>query len=148
MENVEKLSNSGPPGPDKKTYSELENENTKLKLEMEELSAKLTWYEEQFRLAAHKKYGPSSEKTDDGEPLSAFNEAEKEARATLDEPELEEITYKRSRARKPTGERFAGLPVETVEYTLSESELVCEDCGETLTNMSKQARRELVVIPA
>jgi transposase len=130
------------------TYAELKNENDSLKIEIEELNAKVAWYEEQFRLSAAQKYGASSEKTPDADQLSIFNEAEKEQRPLLAEPDLEEITYKRKRSRKPTGERFADLPVEVIEYELEGEDLVCEECGDTLTKMSKETRRELVVIPA
>jgi hypothetical protein len=56
----------------------LQNECTLLKQEVEELNAKLKWYEEQFRLNKQKCFGASSEKTD-SDQLSIFNEAEKES---------------------------------------------------------------------
>ena len=127
----------------------LKNENDTLKIEVEELSAKLAWYEGQFRLSVAKKYGPSSEKMQDEDQLSfAFNEAEREQRPQAAEPELEEITYKRKRARRPTGERFADLPVETIEYELEGDGLICERCDDTLTKMSGEVRKELVIVPA
>jgi len=62
------------------TIEELMKENSLLKQEIEELKAKLRWFEEQFRLSRQKMYGRSSEKTNsgEGEQLSFFNEAEKE----------------------------------------------------------------------
>ncbi|MBM7583349.1 cell division septum initiation protein DivIVA [Caldicoprobacter guelmensis] len=61
------------------TIEELVRENSFLKQEIEELKAKLRWFEEQFRLSRQKMYGRSSEKTnsEEGEQLSFFNEAEK-----------------------------------------------------------------------
>ena len=126
----------------------LKREVESLKIEVEELTAKVAWYEEQFRLKAAQKYGASSEKTPDEDQQSFFNEAEKEQRPLLSEPDIEVIIYERKRARKPTGERFADLPVETIEYELEGESLECEACGDTLTKMSKEIRRELVVIPA
>jgi len=126
----------------------LKTENSALKIEVEGLSAKVAWYEEQYRLSVAQKYGASSEKTSDENQLNIFNEAEKEQRPTLAEPDLEEITYKRKRARKPTGERFADLPVETIEYELEGECLECENCGDIIEKMSKEIRREIVVIPA
>jgi len=42
-----------------------------------ELTAKLKWYEEQFRLAQQKRFGASSEKTNPAQmELNLFNEAE------------------------------------------------------------------------
>ncbi|AST58296.1 transposase IS66 [Thermoanaerobacterium thermosaccharolyticum] len=62
------------------TIEELMKENSILKQEIEELKAKLRWFEEQFRLSRQKMYGRPSEKTnsEDGEQLSFFNEAEKD----------------------------------------------------------------------
>lgn len=143
MRSVEKSANidSG-----NRSYNELFDENATLKMTVEELSVKLAWYEEQFRLSKVQKFAASSEKTD-ADQLSLFNEAEKEARPEKEEPEIEEVLVKRSRARKPTGERFSDLPVETIEYGLSEGELVCEECGDTMKKMSKEIRKEVVVIP-
>lgn len=48
-----------------------------------ELSAKLKWYEEQFRLAQKKRFGASSEQTHpDQLELSLFNEAERRSTAS------------------------------------------------------------------
>jgi len=83
------------------TIEEHNREVSLLKQELEELKAKLRWFEEQFRLSRRKMYGRSSEKTNsgEGEQLSFFNEAEKESNAEAAEPAIEEITYKR-RKRK------------------------------------------------
>ena len=40
------------------------------------------------------------------------------------------------------------MPVETIYYELPESERVCEICGSVLTEMKKEVRRELKVVPA
>jgi len=148
MENVEISMNTTEYNPVLEENAELKKEVETLKLEKEELAAKLAWYEEQFRLSVAQRYGPSSEKMPIDGQESFFNEAEKEQRPLLPEPDLEEITYKRSKARKPTGERFSDLPVETIEYELLDGSLECEECGATLTKMSKETRKELVVIPA
>ncbi|PAF20883.1 hypothetical protein CHH61_22975, partial [Shouchella clausii] len=48
-----------------------------LQAQVEELTAKIKWYEEQFRLSQQKRFGSSSEKTDDDQlALLLFNEAE------------------------------------------------------------------------
>lgn len=56
--------------------------------QIEELTAKLNWYEEQFRLSQQKRFGSSSEKTN-LDQLSIFNEAEKESRPEKEEPTIE-----------------------------------------------------------
>ena len=53
---------------------ELSDKLLQQELQIEELSAKLKWYEEQFRLNRQMKFGASSEKTDI-EQLNLFNEA-------------------------------------------------------------------------
>jgi transposase len=115
--------------------------------QIEELSAKLKWYEEQFRLSQQQRFGASSEKTNP-EQLSLFDEAEQEADSKAIEPTVEEITYKRRKAKGKNDKMFEDLPVETVEYRLSEEEQACPQCSEHLHEMSKEIRKELKVIPA
>ena len=111
-----------------------------------ELTAKLLWFEEQYRLSLHQRFSSSSEKTDP-EQLQLFNEAEAEAQPTLEEPTVETVTYCR---RKKSGHRekmVENLPVETVEYRLPEEEQVCSCCGGPLHEMSTEVRQELKIIP-
>ncbi|AIQ14919.1 IS66 family transposase [Paenibacillus durus] len=120
----------------------------KLEQQNAELSAKLEWYEEQFRLAQHRRFGASSEKTSPEQlELNLFNEAEVLARAEP-EVETEQITYER---RKQVGKREADLsklPVETVVYELPEGEQICACCGGVLHDMSTETRQEVAVVPA
>jgi hypothetical protein len=59
------------------TIKQLEQQNAKQEQQIVELTAKLKWYEEQFRLAQQKHFGASSEKTSpDQLELNLFNEAE------------------------------------------------------------------------
>lgn len=115
--------------------------------QIEELSAKLKWYEEQFRLNQKRRFGASSEKTDPDQ-LSFFNEAEQEAEPKAPEPTVEEITYKRRKTKGKNDKMFEDLPVETVEYHLPEDEQTCPQCHEQLHHMSKEIRKEIKVIPA
>lgn len=66
--------------PDKtpETAEDLQAQAVKLQLQVDELTAKGKWYEEQFRLSQHKKFGASSERTRPDQ-LQLFNEAESEA---------------------------------------------------------------------
>jgi len=43
---------------------------------------------------------------------------------------------------------LAGLPVESIEYTLPEANQACPKCGNALHVMSKEIRKELKIIPA
>jgi len=131
------------------TMEELIRQNAELAQQVAELSAKLKWYEEQFRLAQKKRFGASSEKTHpDQLAFDLFNEAEVLATPEGEEPPTEKITYER---RKPTGKREARLdhlPIETVTYELGEDERVCSCCGGTLHEMSTETRNEIEIIPA
>ena len=111
------------------------------------LDAKLKYYEEQYLLSQKKRFGTSSETSDDLQ-LSLFNEAEDTAAPQQPEPTLETITYKRRKRVGQREEMLADLPVDTVEYTIPEDERVCPDCAGTLTEMSTQVRRELKLVPA
>lgn len=129
------------------TVEELQQQNTKLEQQVAELTAKLTWFEEQFRLSQQKKFGASSERTNPDQ-LSLFNEAESEADPSINEPTMETITYHR---KKQSGQRetmIESLPVEIIEYRLAETEQICSCCGGALHQMSTETRQELKVIPA
>lgn len=130
------------------TLEEFQQQNAKLEQQNEELSAKLKWYEEQFRLAQHKRFGASSEKTNpDQLELNLFNEAEVLATPKGQKPEMEKVTYER---RKSVGKREADLsdlPVETVTYELAEDEQVCTCCGGALHEMTTETRSEIAVVP-
>src|SRR5665648_876701 len=131
------------------TKTELEAKVLQLSMEVESLSMKLSWYEEQYKLSRAQRFGPSSEQIP-FDQLSFFNEAESEASAfTVPEPTFEEVkvpSKKKSKGRKQ--DITSGLPTITVEYRLSEEDLPCPQCGETLHEMKKEIHRELSVIPA
>lgn len=129
------------------TLEVLKNKCTVLELENQALATKLKWYEEQFRLNQSKRFGASSEKTS-LDQLAFFNEAEKIAHPKAQEPTVEEITVKRRKARGLNKDTMADLPVEVIEYHLPEGEQVCPKCHHSLHVMSKEVRRELIIIPA
>lgn len=112
-----------------------------------ELKAKLKWYEEQLLLKQKKQFGKSSEHTD-SEQLSFFDEAENEELSNVEEPKIETITYKRKKSTGKRAEQLERLPQETIEYRLSEEELLCKCCNGTLHEMKKEIRREIKIIPA
>ncbi|WP_240941935.1 IS66 family transposase zinc-finger binding domain-containing protein, partial [Paenibacillus sp. HB172176] len=131
------------------TIEELQQKAAKLEQQNAELSAKLKWYEDQFRLGQQKRFGASSERTHpDQLALDLFNEAEAEANPALPEPTEEEITYKRKKRAGARTAKLDALPVETIEYELSEEEQVCPCCAAKLHGMSTEVRRELKIVPA
>lgn len=67
----------------------------------EELVAKLNWCEEQFRLFQKKKYGASSEKTNENQlSLSLFNKEEGTSDLKEEELELDPVIYIRKKMKK------------------------------------------------
>ncbi|MBS3973803.1 MAG: IS66 family transposase zinc-finger binding domain-containing protein [Actinobacteria bacterium] len=129
-----------------KSVEQLENECAKLQQQVTELSVKLSWYEEQFRLSQQRRFGSSSEQTHPDQ-LNIFNEAEVDTKPAQPEPTIEEVTYKRKKQKGHREEQLKGLPVETIDYYLSPEEQVCS-CGGPLHEMSTKVRQEIKVIPA
>lgn len=128
---------------------QLEEQCMQLEQQNAELTAKLNWFMEQFRLNKRRQFGFSSERTEPlKEQLLLFNEAEAEARPDAPEPDLETITYERRKGRGRREMNLEDLPVEVVEHRLPEEERVCPCCGGPLHEMSTEVRQELKVIPA
>jgi len=121
-----------------------------LSSKVDELSSKLSWYEEQYRLSRAQRFGPSSEQTVPFEQMSFFNEAESESSAfVISEPVLDEVKVVRKSKQKGHKDKITKpLPTETIEYRLSAEDMECPQCGEMLHEMKKEIRKELKVIPA
>jgi transposase len=113
-------------------------------VEIAELKTLVEWYKSQLLTAKRRQFGVSSEKTNIGQ-LSMFEET---AAAPPPEAETEEITYKRKKQKGKRDADLSGLPVERIEYKLSEAELACPECGETMRDIGVDIRRELKLIPA
>lgn len=133
----------------KNEISLLKEQNAILENKNIELTAKLNWFEEHYRLDQHRLYGRSSEKTICAEQLPLFNEAEalSDIKPEVSEPTIEEITYRRKKRQGHREEILKDLPVETITYELPEEEQICEKCGGKMHAMSKEIRREIEVIP-
>jgi transposase len=71
-----------------------------------------------------------------------------EAEPQKEEPTLETVSYQRKKQKGQREAKLDQLPVETVEYHLSEAEQVCPCCQGALHQMSKEIRKELKMIPA
>ncbi|WP_211295963.1 IS66 family transposase zinc-finger binding domain-containing protein, partial [Moorella stamsii] len=129
---------------------QLEKQCMQLEQQNAELTSKLNWFIEQFRLSKKRQFGVSSERTRplEEEQLLLFNEAEVEARPEAPEPDLETITYQRRKGRTRREMNLEDLPIEIVEHRLPEEERVCPCCGGPLHEMSTEVRQELKVIPA
>jgi transposase len=125
---------------------ELENLVTQQATQIEQLEAKVRWFEEQFHLSRHKQFGASSERSVK-EQRNLFNEAEAIAEDGPAEEVLRQaIAYERRKpGRKPIP---TDLPMERIEYRLPEEEQICTACGGHLHEMSEQCRNEVKLIPA
>ncbi|HBR30555.1 MAG TPA: IS66 family transposase, partial [Clostridiales bacterium] len=137
------------------TNSAAENEALKAQLKdcqetISELRKLNEWYEKQLKLNRQKMFGASSEKSEyaGAGQINMFNEAEAEREAISPEPTLETITYRRKKQKGGKEAKLEELPVETIEYKLSDEEQICEKCGGALHVMSKEVRKELRIIPA
>ena len=131
------------------TISKVEYES--LIAEKAHLERQVDYLLEQMRLARHRQFGSSSEKSEyDAEQLNLFNEAEIFATPEVVEPELVEVEkHYRKRTRLTTDKFPDDIPVEIVEHELPESEQACPQCGESLHVMGRETiRKELVIIPA
>ncbi|MBE3087913.1 MAG: IS66 family transposase, partial [Chloroflexi bacterium] len=115
-----------------------------------QLEAKLQWFEEQFRLAKHRQFGASSEKTPAEQQALVFNEAEATA-APAPEPTVETVTYTRRKTKGRREAQLKDLPVETVTHRLPEDEQTCACCGGPLHELPEsmaEVRQELKIVPA
>jgi len=113
-----------------------------------ELEALVNFYEAQFRLNQHRRFGASSEKTEYDQP-DIFDEVEATVDAKEPEPELTEIVRHYRKRKRLVNDRLPeDLPVETVEHDLPAEEQTCPECKGNLHVMGTTSRRELVIIPA
>ncbi len=137
--------------------SQVKEQQTQLKEKEEKILSleKLNhWYIEQLKLRQHEKFGISSEKATENQITLAdvfsdlFNEAEALREPFTIEPEESTVIPEHNRKRSKRGSKFDDLPVETISYELSDEEKVCEVCGAPLTEMKKEVRKELKIIPA
>ena len=118
-----------------------------------ELAAKVEWLMEQFRLAQHRRFGASSEKSagSDYDQMNLFNESEIASDVLVPEPEIVEVGshYRKRRNMVNEANLPDNLPVETILHELPADERVCPECDGDLHVMGTETlRRELKLIPA
>jgi len=118
-------------------------ENARLKQENLELAAKVRWWEEQHRLALHRQFAASAERTTAVQKALVFNEAEAltDAALLVPEPSVETITYKRRKQKGRREAQLKDLPTETLTYALPECEQVCPNCDGALHAMGEEVRK-------
>ena len=119
-----------------------------------ELESRVDLLMEALRLARHKQFGASSEKSEDTlmEQLSfLFNEAE--VFSAADKEETENITvvaaHKRHKKHEYTLDNIPeDIPKERVEHRLEGENLVCPQCGVIMTEIGTEVVNKLKIIPA
>ena len=118
---------------------------SKLKSQEEEIASlkKLNaWYIEQLELRQKEKFDICS-MNEEEDQISLFD--------FISEPIQNESTSKVSgntNRRKKRGAKLKAITVKKVYHKLPEGEKVCEICGSVLTEMKKEVRKELKIIPA
>lgn len=109
---------------------------------------------EALRLARHKQFGASSEKSEDTlmEQLSfLFNEAEVFSAAEKEAEENVTVVagHKRHKKHAYTLDTIPeGIPTKQVEHRLEGGDLVCPQCGDTMAEIGKEVVKTLEIIPA
>ena len=130
-------------------YEEFQAQRRKIS----ELESRLDLLMEALRLTRHKQFGASSEKSEDTleEQLSfLFNEAEVFSAAEKAEESVTVVAaHKRHKKHEYTLDSIPeGIPVEQVEHRLEGKDLICPQCGNTMTEIGKEVIRTLEIIPA
>ena len=136
--------------------AEYEEKNARLASQDERISrleSQVELLTEALRLARHKRFGASSEKTDESvmEQLSLlFNEAEVFSNAEKEEPEATDVAgHKRHKKHTYTLDTIPeGIPTKQVEHRLEGEDLVCPQCGDTMAEIGKEVVKTLEIIPA
>ena len=131
-------------------YEEFQAQRKKIS----ELESRVDLLMEALRLARHKQFGASSEKSEDAlmEQLSfLFNEAEVFSAGEKEEAENVTVVaaHKRHKKHEYTLDNIPeGIETKQVEHRLEGADLICPQCGDTMTEIGKEVVRTMEIIPA
>ena len=126
-------------------HAALERDYAALKERYDEVEARLERIVDQMRLAARRRWGPSSEACQGQLPL-LLNDAEGFADATL--PEAAPRRGRGKRGRRQRRVDWSAYETEVVEHDLADEDKSCPACGSALAPMGYDVTRELVFVPA
>ncbi|MCT4612425.1 MAG: IS66 family transposase [Clostridia bacterium] len=117
--------------------------------EIANLKNELAYLKNQVLNKNRKIFGSSSEQSSSMQ-ISIFDEAEKFSNLKIEEPTIEEITYKRNKPSKTIGKKdnLANLEKVVIEHKLAENEQTCEKCSDDLVVIGKKSKEILKIIPA
>ena len=129
------------------TYNEaleyLRAENKAQKERITELEQQVELLTEAIRLAQRKRFGASSEHSSE-EAMEQLSLPAKE-----DDSSVAVAAHKRHRRHEYTLDELPeNVPVEVVEHRLPAEKLVCPECGSIMTEIGKDVRRRLKLVPA
>ena len=131
-------------------YEEFQAQRKKIS----ELESRVDLLMEALRLARHKQFGASSEKSEDTltEQLSfLFNEAEVFAAAEKETSENVTVVAAHTRHKKHEYTLDSipeDVPKERIEHRLEGEDLVCPQCGDIMTEIGTEVVNKLKIIPA
>ena len=128
---------------------EWEREREHLLLHIAELTRQVNWWQAQWRLLTHHRFGASQERSDQIQ-LHLFNEAEVLADDDPDPGDAAEdtvITYRRKKQRGQRELDLADLPVVRILHELPEAEQQCPAGHGLMHIMSEDVQRELDFVP-
>ena len=126
MKNINSLQTGSP---ETVTISKAEYEKLQAQSKrVSELKSHVEMLMEALRLARHKRFGASSEKSED----------------TL----CEQLSFLFNEAEVFTDKIPEDVPVEKIEHRLKEQDSVCPQCGGALTEIGKEVVNKLKIIPA
>lgn len=151
---MEKKQNLTASNPEMVTISRAEYEKLQAQSKrVSELESRVVVLMEALRLARHKQFGASSEKSEESlmEQLNfLFNEAEVFAEVSTKQEEAVVVAaHKRHKKHEYTLDNIPeGIPTKQVEHRLEGEDLVCPQCGSTMTEIGKEVVRTLEIIPA
>ena len=114
--------------------------------QIDSLTAKLKWFDEQLKLLKHQRFSKSSEKGVILQ-LCLFDENEEEVQAEPANEKTEEVTYVRKKPnRNNKNLDTSALPREKHYIDLPDSEKQCS-CGNDMAPFGEESKEELVYIP-
>ena len=118
--------------------------------EIASLTKQNEWYIEQLKLRQKQKFGVSSGLSDENQItiFDFFDEAESlNGSVETDSGEMVFVPA-HTRCKAKRGSKVDALPVETIYYKIPEVNQVCDICGSALTEMKKEIRKEIKIVPA
>jgi len=130
-------------------YEEFQAQRKKIS----ELESRVDLLMEALRLARHKQFGASSEKSEDTlmEQLSfLFNEAEVFSAAQKEEENVTVVAaHKRHKKHEYALDNIPeGIETKQVEHRLEGADLICPQCRDTMTEIGREVVRTMEIIPA